>query len=80
VPYMLVLSHRAQQGTLKPNFTHSILMSPLFRLKRSRFSDARPRSADVVYCFARVRGLEPERLPPAYLVLQLRVAIPALAR
>jgi len=32
-------------------------------------------SADVSYCFARVRGLDPERLPPAYLVLQLRVAV-----
>jgi hypothetical protein len=32
-------------------------------------------NADVGYCFARVRGLDPERLPPAYLVLQLRVAV-----
>ena len=32
-------------------------------------------NADVNYCFARVRGLDPERLPPAYLVLQLRVAV-----
>jgi hypothetical protein len=32
-------------------------------------------NADVNYCFARVRGLDPERLPAAYLVLQLRVAI-----
>jgi hypothetical protein len=31
--------------------------------------------ADVDYCFARVRGLEPERLPPAYLVLRLTVAV-----
>jgi hypothetical protein len=27
------------------------------------------------YCFARVRGLDPGRLPPAYLVLQLRVKL-----
>jgi hypothetical protein len=32
-------------------------------------------NADVSYCFARVRGLDPERLPPAYLVLQLRVTV-----
>jgi hypothetical protein len=32
-------------------------------------------SADVSYCLARVRGLEPERLPPAYLVLRLRVTV-----
>jgi hypothetical protein len=32
-------------------------------------------AADVSYCFARVRGLDPERLPPAYLVLRLRVSI-----
>jgi hypothetical protein len=32
-------------------------------------------NAGVNYCFARVRGLDPERLPPAYLVLQLRVSI-----
>jgi hypothetical protein len=31
--------------------------------------------ADVSYCFARVRGLDPERQPPAYLVLRLRVAV-----
>jgi hypothetical protein len=31
--------------------------------------------ADVGYCFAQVRGLEPERLPPAYLVLRLTVAV-----
>jgi hypothetical protein len=31
--------------------------------------------ADVGYCFARVRGLDPGRLPPAYLVLQLRVNV-----
>ena len=31
--------------------------------------------ADVNYCFARVRGLEPDRLPPAYLVLRLRVVV-----
>src|SRR3984885_718633 len=27
------------------------------------------------YCFARVRGLAPERMPPAYLVLRLHVRI-----
>jgi hypothetical protein len=32
-------------------------------------------AANVSYCFARVRGLDPERLPPAYLVLRLRVAV-----
>ncbi len=32
-------------------------------------------SANVEYCFARVRGLDPERLPPAYLVLRLHVAV-----
>jgi hypothetical protein len=31
--------------------------------------------AEVSYCFARVRGLDPDRLPPAYLALQLRVAV-----
>lgn len=31
--------------------------------------------ADVSYCFARVRGLNPERLPPAYLVLQLHLKV-----
>ena len=31
--------------------------------------------AGVSYCFGRVRGLDPERLPPAYLVLRLRVAV-----
>jgi hypothetical protein len=29
----------------------------------------------VTYCFARVRGNNPERLPPAYLVLQLNVKV-----
>ncbi len=32
-------------------------------------------NADVNYCFARVRGLDPGRLPPAYLVLRLRVRV-----
>jgi hypothetical protein len=32
-------------------------------------------NADVEYCFARVRGLNPERLPPAYLVLRLHVSV-----
>jgi hypothetical protein len=32
-------------------------------------------AANVSYCFARARGLDPERLPPAYLVLRLRVAV-----
>jgi hypothetical protein len=32
-------------------------------------------NADVNYCFARVRGLDPGRLPPAYLVVQLRVRV-----
>ena len=32
-------------------------------------------NADANYCFARVRGLDPGRLPPAYLVLQLRVKV-----
>ena len=31
--------------------------------------------AAVSYCFARVRGLDPERLPPAYLALRLRVTV-----
>jgi hypothetical protein len=31
--------------------------------------------ADVSFCFARVRGLDPERLPPAYLALRLRVTV-----
>jgi len=31
--------------------------------------------AQVNYCFARGRGLNPERLPPAYLVLRLRVTV-----
>jgi hypothetical protein len=32
-------------------------------------------NAGVSYCFARVRGLDPSRLPPAYLVLRLRANI-----
>jgi hypothetical protein len=32
-------------------------------------------SADVNFCFARVRGLDPTRLPPAYLVLRLNVTV-----
>jgi hypothetical protein len=32
-------------------------------------------AANVGYCFGRVRGLDPERLPPAYLVLRLNVRI-----
>jgi len=32
-------------------------------------------AANVSYCFARVRGLVPERLPQAYLVLRLRVTV-----
>jgi len=32
-------------------------------------------NAETNYCFARVRGLDPGRLPPAYLVLQLRVQV-----
>jgi hypothetical protein len=32
-------------------------------------------SAEANYCFARVRGLDPGHLPPAYLVLQLRVRV-----
>jgi hypothetical protein len=32
-------------------------------------------NADVSYCFARVRGLDPGRQPPAYLVLRLRVTV-----
>jgi hypothetical protein len=32
-------------------------------------------NADAEYCFARVRGLNPERLPPAYLVLRLHVTV-----
>src|ERR1700677_2767357 len=31
--------------------------------------------ASVNYCFARVRGLDPERLPQAYLVLRLTVKV-----
>ena len=33
------------------------------------------RITDASYCFARVRGLTPERLPPSYLVLQLRIQV-----
>jgi hypothetical protein len=32
-------------------------------------------NAEVNYCFARVRGLDPGRLPPAYLVVQLHVQV-----
>jgi hypothetical protein len=32
-------------------------------------------NAETNYCFARVRGLDPGRQPPAYLVLQLRVHV-----
>lgn len=32
-------------------------------------------AANVSYCFERVRGLDPERLPPSYLVLRLRVLV-----
>ena len=32
-------------------------------------------NAAASFCFARVRGLEPERLPPSYLVLRLRVTV-----
>ncbi|MGP0074945.1 MAG: hypothetical protein ACLPWF_23795 [Bryobacteraceae bacterium] len=32
-------------------------------------------AADVEYCFDRVRGLNPERLPQAYLVLRLHVTV-----
>jgi len=32
-------------------------------------------NAEASFCFARVRGNEPERLPPAYLVLRLRVTV-----
>jgi len=32
-------------------------------------------AANVEYCFARPRGLEPERLPQAYLVLRLHVTV-----
>ncbi len=32
-------------------------------------------SADVGYCFARARGLDPKRLPQAYLELRLKVAV-----
>ncbi len=32
-------------------------------------------NADINYCYARVRGLDPGRLPPAYLVLQMRVGV-----
>jgi hypothetical protein len=32
-------------------------------------------NAAVNYCFARVRGLDPGRLPPAYLVLRLQVSV-----
>ena len=31
--------------------------------------------ADVTYCFDRVRGLDPERLPEAFVVLRLRVTV-----
>ena len=32
-------------------------------------------NAEVSYCFDRVRGLDPERLPPAYLVLRVRITV-----
>lgn len=32
-------------------------------------------NAEASYCFARVRGLQPDRLPQAYLVLRLRVTV-----
>ena len=32
-------------------------------------------AAEVTYCFDRVRGLDPERLPQAYLVLRLHVTV-----
>lgn len=32
-------------------------------------------NAQATYCFARVRGLDPERLPQSYLVLRLRVTV-----
>lgn len=32
-------------------------------------------NAGVNYCFARVRGNDPSRMPPAYLVMQLRVQV-----
>jgi hypothetical protein len=32
-------------------------------------------NANVSYCFARARGLDPGRMPPPYLVLQLRVRV-----
>lgn len=32
-------------------------------------------NADVNFCFARIRGLDPSHLPPAYLAIRLRVAI-----
>lgn len=32
-------------------------------------------NAEASYCFARVRGLDPERLPQSYLVLRLRVTV-----
>jgi len=32
-------------------------------------------NAEVSYCLDRVRGLDPERLPPAYLVLRLRITV-----
>src|SRR5580700_6045065 len=32
-------------------------------------------AANVEYCFARVRGLVPERLPPAYLALRLHITV-----
>lgn len=37
--------------------------------------EAAATNADVNYCYARVRGLDPGRLPPAYLVVQLRVLV-----
>jgi hypothetical protein len=46
-------------------------------LPGSRIADptAIATNADANYCFARVRGLDPGRLPPAYLVLQLKVRV-----
>jgi hypothetical protein len=33
------------------------------------------RITEANYCFARVRGLDPSRLPPAYLVLKLKISV-----
>jgi hypothetical protein len=41
----------------------------------ARGPEVTARIAQTKYCFARLRGLDPGHLPPAYLVLQLRIRV-----